>query len=232
MNRLLSCALLVVALAPTAATAQGRRPGTSAPTLPPSPTVIGTPPSGQNAMEFIGSGRDNGSGIMPFGYFTHIDGLPDDLLFSDPSTRTEATARFTFVGATGPGSREALGSVINATGSGSFTIFFNANAGASLADPSSFGKGQSVAVLAARAHAILHVLAPITPSGPGKALFSATADVIQTRADPFTLQGKPFVLGKVGQRLRLSAQGDLTLFQLNPPRATSVVAGEVTTVAP
>ena len=232
MNRLLSCALLVVALAPTAATAANRRPGLSKPTPPPSPTVIGTPPSGQNAMEFIGTGREGASGIMPVGYFTHIDGLPDDLLFSDPSTRTEATARFTFVGVPATGSRTMLGTLVSSSGTATFTFFFNATPGANFNDPSSFAKGQPIAAYAARTHSVLHVLVPISAAGPGKALVIAAGDVIQNRADPFALQGRPFVLGKVGQRLKVSAQGDFVVAQANPPLATAILAGELLTVAP
>jgi hypothetical protein len=227
MNRLLSCALLVVALAPTAATA-----GTTTPTQAPSPTVIGTPPSGQNAMEFIGTGREGATGIMPVGYFTHIDGLPDDILFSDPSTRTEATARFTFVVVPATGSRIMLGTLVSSSGTATVTFFFNATPGANFNDPSSFAKGQPIAAYAVRSHSVLHVLVPISAAGPGKALVNAVGDVIQNRADPFALQGSAFVLGKVGQRLRLSVQGDAVVAQANPPQATAVLAGELVTVAP
>jgi hypothetical protein len=232
MNRLLACTLLVVAFVPSAAAAPARGPSTSTPTLPPSLTVIGTPPSGQNAMEFIGSGRDSGSGIMPFGYFTHIDGLPDDLLFSDPSIRTEATARFTFSGAPGTGSRTMLGTLVASSGTANVTFFFNPTPSGNFNDPSSFTRGQPVASYAVRTRSILHVLVPISAAGPGKALVNAVGDVIQTQADPFTLQGRPFVFGKVGLRLRLTAEGDAIVAQANPPLATAVLAGALLTVAP
>ena len=165
MNRLLSCALLVAALAPTAATA-----GAPTQTQAPNPTVIGTPPSGQNAMEFIGTGRDSAAGVMPVGYFTHIDGLPDELLFSDPSTRTEATARFTFVGVPATGSRTQLGTLVSSSGTATVTFFFNATPGANFNDPSSFAKGQLIAAYSVRTHSVLHVLVPISAAGPGKDL--------------------------------------------------------------
>jgi hypothetical protein len=227
VNRLLSCALLVVALAPTAATA-----GAPTQTQAPNPTVIGTPPSGQNALEFIGTGVEGASGIMPVGYFTHIDGLPDDLLFSDPSTRTEATARFTFAGVPVAGSRTVLGTLASTSGTATFTFYFNATPGANFNDPSSFTKGQPIAAYAARTHSVLHILVPISAAGPGKALISAAGDVTQNRADPFALQGSAFVLGKVGQRLRVSAQGDAVVAQVNPPQASVVLAGELVTAAP
>jgi hypothetical protein len=227
MNRLLACALLAAALAPTAASA-----GTATPTQAPSPTVIGTPPSGQNAMEFIGTGREGASGIMPVGYFTHIDGLPDELLFSDPSTRTEATARFTFAGVPVAGSRTVLGTLASTSGTATFTFYFNATPGANFNDPSSFTKGQPIAAYAARTHSVLHILVPISAAGPGKALISAAGDVTQNRADPFALQGHAYVLGSVGQRLRVSAQGDAVVAQVNPPQASVVLAGELVTQAP
>jgi hypothetical protein len=227
VNRLLSCALLVVALAPTAATA-----GAPTQTQAPNPTVIGTPPSGQNALEFIGTGSEGATGIMPVGYFTHIDGLPDDLLFSDPSTRTEATARFTFAGVPVAGSRTVLGTLASTSGTATFTFYFNATPGANFNDPSSFTKGQPIAAYAARTHSVLHILVPISAAGPGKALISAAGDVTQNRADPFALQGSAFVLGKVGQRLRVSAQGDAVVAQVNPPQASVVLAGELVTAAP
>jgi hypothetical protein len=227
MNRLLSCALLVVALAPTAATA-----GAPTQTQAPNPTVIGTPPSGQNALEFIGTGREGATGIMPVGYFTHIDGLPDDLLFSDPSTRTEATARFTFAGVPVAGSRTVLGTLASTSGTATFTFYFNATPGANFNDPSSFTRGQPIAAYAARTHSVLHILVPISAAGPGKALISAAGDVIQNRADPFALQGSAYVLGSVGQRLRVSAQGDAVVAQVNPPQASVVLAGELVTLAP
>jgi len=227
MNRLLACALLVGALAPTAATAV-----TATPTQAPNPTVIGTPPSGQNAMEFIGTGRDSATGIMPVGYFTHIDGLSDDLLFSDPTTRTEATARFTFSGVPTAGSRTQLGTLASTNGTASFTFYFNATPGANFNDPSSFTRGQPIAAYSVRTHSVIHVLVPISAAGPGKALISAVGDAIQNRADPFALQGRALVLGSVGQRIRVSAQGDAVVAQLNPPQASVVLAGELVTAAP
>ena len=227
MHRLLSCALLVVALAPTAASA-----GPATPAQAPSPTVIGTPPSGQNAMEFIGTGREGATGIMPVGYFTHIDGLPDELLFSDPSTRTEATARFTFAGVPVAGSRTVLGTLASSSGTATFTFYFNATPGANFNDPSSFTKGQPIAAYAARTHSVLHILVPISAAGPGKALISAAGDVIQNRAVAFALQDRLYVLGRAGQRLRVSAQGDAVVTQVNPPQASVVLAGELVTAAP
>lgn len=228
MNRLFACALLVVALAPTAATAGG----TATPTQAPSPTVIGTPLSGQNAMEFIGTGRDSAAGIMPVGYFTHIDGLPDDLLFSDPAARSEATARFTFAGVPAAGSRIILGSLASSSGTATVTFYYNATPAGNFNDPSSFTRGQPIAVYAVRTHSVLHILAPISAAGPGKALINAVGDVVQNQANPFAVQGHAYVLGSVGQRLRLSAQGDAVVAQVNPPQASVVLAGELVTQAP
>jgi len=48
-------------------------------------------------LEFLGKSDQVGADVTHDGYLTHIFGLADELLFSDPSSRTEATARFTFV---------------------------------------------------------------------------------------------------------------------------------------
>src|SRR5258708_20245596 len=60
-------------------------------------TEVGAAP-GKVGFEFIGQVDPNALDITAYGYLTHINGLPDAQLFSnpDPTTRSEATARFTF----------------------------------------------------------------------------------------------------------------------------------------
>src|SRR5262245_54929914 len=57
-----------------------------------------TPPGGRTPVEFIANMLQDHETMTIFGYLTHIAALADGRLFTDPSTRTEATAQFTISG--------------------------------------------------------------------------------------------------------------------------------------
>src|ERR1051325_3179284 len=79
--------------------------------------VIGIASHEKNAMEFLARSEQHGPETTHFGYFTHIAGLDDEVLYSHTHRQTEATARFTLLAETKLNARHELGNLI-VTGAG------------------------------------------------------------------------------------------------------------------
>ena len=60
------------------------------------PRSVAVAPIGQTTQEFVGRVHQEVATFTEYGYLTHVAGLPDAALFSDPNQRDEAHARFTF----------------------------------------------------------------------------------------------------------------------------------------
>jgi len=204
---------------------------------PASPTrrpaaLIGAAAQGERAFEFIGRSDQDGSDVSHYGYLTHIRGLPDEALFSDPVTRTEATARFTYFGATSLNARHQVGSVLTTAAPGSLGIFFKEKPGADFNAPDSFKTGQAVASFSGRYHSVLSVEAQITSDSPGRGSIRAVAELTQNAAAAFSLEGRSFQFGHPEMRERLSASGTGTLTQAQPRKAFYFLGGDAATIAP
>jgi hypothetical protein len=184
--------------------------------------IVGTPPEGTKAVEFLGRSDQNGSNLTHYGYLTFIFGLADDLLFLDSNTRTEATARFTFFATTTLSSRFELGNLIATTAPGTLTIYFTDTPGSDFNDPRSFASGQPIATFSIQYHNILNVQAP------NQGLSSAIADLVQLHADAFTLEGRRYFLGHKGLRERVWATGQGTRIQVDPLLSFFLLAGNIT----
>ena len=184
----------------------------SATTAAAKPLVVGNAQHGENVLELVGRSEQDGSAVTHFGYLTRIRGLTDDLLFSDPSIRTEAKARFTFFATTTLTARHELGNIIATAAPGTLTIYFNEtpSGNGNFNTPGSFAAGTPIATFSARFHNVLNVQA--TDAG----IISAVADLIQLGDDPFTLGGVRYRLGQRHLQGRLSANGQGTRTQVAP----------------
>ena len=193
--------------------------------------MVGTPAEGEDAFEFIGRSDQNGLTVTHYGYLTHIDGLAEDLLFSDPSIHTEATARFTYFAITTTNGHFQLGGIVTQAATGTHTIYFNETPGGNFNDPSSFQSGQPIVTFVGRYHNVLNIQAPLTPQSPGRAIVAGIVDLVQNTAEPFTLNGHRFQLGHRQLRERLSATGEGTLIQPAPTLAFFLIGGNVVVVS-
>ena len=182
---------------------------------------IGVAPHEEKALELIGRSEQNGPVVTHYGYLTHIFGLADKQLFSDPNTRTEATARFTFFATTTITSRHELGNIITTAVPGTLTIYFNEAPGGNFADPGSFGAGQPLTTHSVSYHNVLNVQAP------DQGISSAFADLVQLSADSFILEGRRYRLGHKGLRERIWATGQGTRTQVDPLRAFFLLGGNI-----
>ena len=176
-------------------------------------SVVGMPRHGESALEFLGRSDQDGPTVTHYGYLTHLFGLANAALFSDPTTRTEATARFTFTTTTILTARHEVGNLIVTAAPGTLTIYFNDTPGSDFTQPGSFASNQPVAIFSVRYHNILNV------QGPNEGIATATADLVQLSASAFTLNGRQHRLGTQGLQLRVRATGQGTRTQVDPVKA-------------
>jgi hypothetical protein len=190
------------------------------------PAPVGFGVRGQNAFELVGRSDQEGLTVTHYGYLTHIVGLPDQSLFSNATTRTEATARFTYFSSMTLNARNEIGNLISTAAEGTLTIYYQPQAGASLSDPRSFARGTPVATYTARYHNILNVQAPNT------GIASAVADLIQLTAREFNFENRRRRLGAPTLRLRLTATGQGARTQETPLRSFFFIGGDIVIVGP
>jgi hypothetical protein len=191
------------------------------------PLVVGNAQHGENVLELVGRSEQDGSAVTHFGYLTRIRGLPDDLLFSDPSIRTQATARFTFFATTTLTARHVLDNIIATAAPGTLTIYFNETPIGDFNIPGSFAAGTPIATFSARFHNVLNVQAP------DAGIISAVADLIQLGGDSFMLDGVRYRLGRRHLQGRLSANGQGTRTpQVEPPQSFFLWGGNVVILRP
>ena len=190
------------------------------------PLVVGIAQHGKNVLELVGRSEQDGNAVTHFGYLTRIRGLPDDLLFSDPSNRTEATARFTFFATTTLTARHVLDNIIATAAQGTLTIYFNDTPSGDFNTPGSFAAGTPIATFSARFQNVLNV------QPPDAGIISGVADLIQLGSDSFMLDGVRYRLGQRHVRGRLSANGQGTRTRVDPPLSFFLWGGNVVIISP
>jgi hypothetical protein len=184
----------------------------------------GHPETQSTAFEFLGRSDQDGPQVTHYGYLTHVLGLADGLLFTDPNGRTEATARLTFVAVTSLDSRHEHGNIITTSAPGEMTVFFNENPQGNFNDAESFARGRPIASFATRYHNILNVQAP------NQGIANAAVELTQLKATSISFGPHRFRLGRPQLHLRLSATGQGTRTQADPLHAFFLVAGNAIVV--
>jgi hypothetical protein len=184
-------------------------------------TPIGVAPPGENALEFIGQIDQAGTSFISYGYLTYIYNLPDALLFSDPTTHSEATAQITYFATStaNAGGHAALANIIVHDSTGTVTFYLNkASGGSSFNDPKSFTGGVPILTASVRSQDILNV------QGVNLGIATGISEFNQKTAESFTMQGQEYQLGNVGLLERFTFVGEGTR-SATGPQGTIVVAG-------
>jgi hypothetical protein len=190
-----------------------------------SPGTVGAGDVGHTAYEMVGKIHQDGDAFQNGGYVTHIAGLDDAFLFagSGPSARTAATARFTFVSTATFVDRSILDNVIVVRAHGTTTFYFSETpAGASFDDLSTFSAGTPIATVEGDYQDVNDVREPHMGVVVGQ------ADLVQGSVHPFTLNGRTYRFGAVGQAERLLFTGSAVQ---TPPTSDTLYGASVMVAA-
>lgn len=174
---------------------------------------------GRSAFEIVGEIEQTGAVLTGFGYLTHIDDLPDDLLFTSSDTHSEGTARFTFFATANLTDRFIIGNVFIINATGTINIYFTDMPHGNFDDPTSFVGDMPIATFSVRAQSVLS--SQIPDQNQGIATF--TGDITQNTTNPFELGGQQYQLGKPGliERLLFTGTGNRT----EPTLPVSMIVG-------
>lgn len=184
---------------------------------------IGLPAAGQTAFELVGKISQQGVAFSFYGYLTRIAGLDDALLYTEnvPLARSEASARFTISGTSTVVNRSVIDNLFVLDADGSFDIYFNEGGGASFDSPDGFSKGVKIASMTSRAQDVVNVQAP------DKGIATGSADLSQSKAGSFDVNGQRYRFGRTGLLQKLTFTGEATRSDKVPPASTADVAGFV-----
>jgi hypothetical protein len=181
--------------------------------------IVATGPSGATVVEFVGRVAQEGPNLTLYGYLTHVRGLPDAALFSQPGIdQSEQSARFTISARAQIVRRSVLDNIFVTSATGSATIYANPSGG-SFDDPGTFERGTTVATYRFRLQNVISVFAP------AQGLASATGELTQVSARRFDAAGRDYRFGRRGQRERISLSGAGRLLDPTLPRSEIAVAG-------
>jgi hypothetical protein len=177
----------------------------------------------QTAWEYVGQNDQNGGDFAGYGYLTHINGIPDDSLFTtnDPTAHSEATAHFTYYTTAKLTARSIISSVFVLNASGTFNIYYNASPHGDFNNPSSFNSGTQVSTSTLRFQDILNV------QGPNKGLETGMGELTQSEANPFTLDSTQYRFGRPGLISRLYSTGEGIRTDPTLPKSVVFGAGNV-----
>ena len=197
---------------------------------------VGLARDGRPALEFVGRVQQVGPAFTTFGYVTHVAGLEDAAIFSNPSptARNEQTARLTFSGTatlaqgfTVP-SLSGVPSTFDADSMGDLTIFFSAAppSGRSFDVPSSFSAG--AAGVATYSVHFQDSVAALVGIDPMRGVVDGWGEFCQQQRNSFTLDGQTQSLGRSGMLLLVSTHGWSVRTSPQGPQATTTFAGRAT----
>jgi hypothetical protein len=182
---------------------------------------LGRPHESRDGIEVIGTIVQDGLSLVGFGWLTHVSGLADRNLFTDPANPSERTARLRWHARVTVRARNILPDLFAASGSGQLRIFYDRNGGAEPERPETFANGRLIARYSGRFENIL------TVTGPDQGVTEVTAELRQQEANSFQLGGGRHQLGRRRLLQRLSATGPGRRSEPNIPRATFRVAGGI-----
>lgn len=190
-------------------------------------THLAINPSGP-AFEFVARADQNGDSVSSYGYLSYINGIDDALLFANGTSQSqhETNARFTFVSKSTFTHRFVNANVIVGVQDETISIYFAESPIArDFNEPDTFAQGNVVAKFHDRVQSILNVQVPISQQGPGRAVIYATTHAIQQRSTVFTLDGKRYVIGRIGSQFQLEGTGEGILTSSSPLTAHFVLGG-------
>ncbi len=197
-------------------------PANSQLTFAASPQVVGAAPATQNSIELVGKIDQTALAFNGYGYLTYISGVPAEAMFTDPVNHSEATAHFTFVTTANLTARSVIETIFVLNAAGTTTVYYNEKPKASFKDAKSFAGGTVIASGPERLQSVVNVQAPDT------GILTAIGEYNQTTANPFSFNGKDYVLGNANQALRYSLTGEGKRTNKLAPNSTFVIAGYAT----
>lgn len=190
--------------------------------------VLGAAADGTNALEFVEQIDQNGLDLVGYGYVTHLSGLADSELFSDPDpTKWYApTARITFSATGKLTDRYTFQNIIATDSVGTLTYYFNEKPQADFKDAKSFATGTPIATFSLRLQNILTVTQPDTGLAMG------TGELLQQSTSKFTLNGKSYNLGYEGLIQRSTSFGSGKRTDPKLPQSQFAIAGNNFVIKP
>jgi hypothetical protein len=180
---------------------------------------VGDAPLGRTAFEFTGRIDQDGPTFRIYGYVTYLYDLPPGLLFTQPVTHSEATARITLSGTTTLTDRSIISNVFHVDSAGTVSFYFDKDHGASFDDLDSFGRGQAIGAANVRLQNVLSVTGPNTGTANG------SGEMIHTISLPFQLNGVDYKLGRPGMVQRVTFSGSGVRFVPEPPVSIIAIGG-------
>ena len=183
------------------------------------PVAIATPFPGEVAFEVVGRTDYRGDSLAAYGYLSAVHGLEPASPFVDPAAPSEVTARFAYAGELSASVRTVSDALAVVSAEGELTLSLLEGAGASFDDPESFSGGVPIATLDVRLEDVVQVEGT-------DALVAGEAELTQTSAEPFALDGEEFRFGHVGLEERLLVTGTGTIDDPATATGTVSVAGQ------
>jgi len=183
---------------------------------------IGLPAAGKVAWRFVGHLDQNGSDFSGYGYLTQVDGLNDTQLYASGQPG-EQSARFTVAIASSLTSRSKLENVTIVNTKGTATIYYNESPAGSFSDPTSFAKGTAIAKADVDGQNVLN----ITSADRNQGIAAATAQLSQTSASSFKVDGTSHQFGRTGLVERMALNGEGRRTDPTVPKSLIEVAGDI-----
>jgi hypothetical protein len=182
---------------------------------------VGVAPEVREAIGVIGTIKQEARVLTGFGWLTHVTGLKNADLFTDPARRGAGTARFRWHAVVNVGSIDVLPNLFFGTGRGRLRIFFAENGGAQDDQPDTFATGRLVARYTGRFRNIQTVIAP------DHAVTQIIGELSQREAHRFVVRGHHRQLGRAGLLQKLETSGPAVRTEPTIPRSTRYVAGGI-----
>jgi hypothetical protein len=185
----------------------------------------------ESSLEFVGRAEQAGASVTEFGYITHIAGVDDGDLFSDPNpaARNEKTAHLSFFAATTIAQRftvlppPAVPSLLDVDSSGTLAFYFTETPPARSFDtPTSFSVGTTVATHTVRLQDVIAAMVGVDPS---RGVVDGNGELCQQSGTPFLLGGEVRRLGRQGLAQSFSSHGWTVLTSPSPPQSFTQFGG-------
>lgn len=190
---------------------------------------LGPGPEGKPAFSYIGVVKQNGETFTTFGYLTHLNGLPNELLFFDAGERDHRNARFTFYSRTKMTSKSVLNKVFSLGVEGQLNLYLRSTPveDADTSQVRGFQAGTQVASMRIRGQSVVAV------TTPNSGINSATLQLTQTPNvwGGFSIEDRGFTFGRPGSQMQMTHIGRGEKTQDAPVIASITIAGAATTVA-
>lgn len=182
--------------------------------------AVGLPGAGRVAWHFVGQIDQDGTDFTAYGFLTRVDGLDESALFTGDD-RNEDTAVFSVVMESSEATRTKLNNVTVVDVNGSATVYFDENPSRTFGDPDTFRRGTAVVNGTVTGQNILN----IDPENRDKGVAAASAEMRQTSAGRFQLDGEERQFGREGLVERLTLSGEGVRTDATVPRSVIEVAG-------